>query len=67
MNENAARVAWAGLGVRLPRRLTTPRAIRLAVACALADADLADRVRVVAATPASHAGATRAADLLESM
>ena len=26
MNENAARVDWAGVGVRLPRRYTTPRA-----------------------------------------
>ena len=30
MFENAARIAWAGLGVRLPRRLLTPT-LRLAV------------------------------------
>lgn len=41
MNENAARVAWAGAGVRLPRRLCTPAAVRLAVASALED----DRLR----------------------
>ncbi len=31
MMENAARVDWAGLGTRLPRRLVTPRGVRLAV------------------------------------
>src|SRR5205823_7204009 len=31
MAENAARVAWAGAGVSLPRRLVTPRGVRLAV------------------------------------
>jgi UDP:flavonoid glycosyltransferase YjiC (YdhE family) len=31
MAENAARVDWAGLGVRLPRRFCTPRGVRLAV------------------------------------
>jgi UDP:flavonoid glycosyltransferase YjiC (YdhE family) len=36
MAENAARVDWAGLGVRLPRRLCTPRGVRLAVRRALA-------------------------------
>ena len=35
MNENAARVDWAGLGTRLPRRLVTPRGVRLAVRKAL--------------------------------
>src|SRR3954453_15422165 len=37
MFENAARVDWAGLGVRLPGRFCTPRGIRLAVARCLAD------------------------------
>jgi UDP:flavonoid glycosyltransferase YjiC (YdhE family) len=66
MNENAARVAWAGLGVRLPRRFATPRAVRLAVATALADPSLRDRVRAVAAAPAATSGPARAAELLES-
>jgi len=35
MAENAARVDWAGLGVRLPRRFCTPRGVRLAVRRAL--------------------------------
>jgi UDP:flavonoid glycosyltransferase YjiC (YdhE family) len=35
MGENAARIDWAGLGVRLPRRFCTPRGVRLAVRRAL--------------------------------
>jgi UDP:flavonoid glycosyltransferase YjiC (YdhE family) len=66
MNENAARVAWAGLGVRLPRRFATPRAIRLAVASALSDPALRDRVATVARTPAATGGAARAASVLEA-
>jgi UDP:flavonoid glycosyltransferase YjiC (YdhE family) len=65
MNENAARVAWAGLGVRLPRRFATPRAIRLAVARALSDDALRSRVRTVASSPFATSGPARAADLLE--
>ena len=38
MGENAARADWAGVGVRLPRRLLGPRALRLAVGRALRDA-----------------------------
>jgi UDP:flavonoid glycosyltransferase YjiC (YdhE family) len=67
MNENAARVDWAGLGVRLPRRFATPRAVRLAVARALADEAMRGRVRAVASTAAAGAGAARAADLLCAM
>jgi len=65
MNENAARAAWAGLGVRLPRRFATPRAVRLAVARALADDALRARVRAVAASPFATDGAVRSAALLE--
>jgi UDP:flavonoid glycosyltransferase YjiC (YdhE family) len=65
MNENAARAAWAGLGVRLPRRFATPRAVRLAVERALADEALRERVREIASSPFAGAGPARAADLLE--
>jgi UDP:flavonoid glycosyltransferase YjiC (YdhE family) len=65
MNENAARVDWAGVGVRLPRRLTTARAVRLAVRAALADPRLRARARELAAWSASHDGAARAAGLVE--
>jgi MGT family glycosyltransferase len=43
MNENAVRLDWAGAGVRLPRRFTTPRTLRLAVERALGDASMRAR------------------------
>jgi UDP:flavonoid glycosyltransferase YjiC (YdhE family) len=65
MNENAARVDWAGVGVRLPRRLAKPDAVRLAVRAALADPRLRARARELAAWSAAHDGAARAAGLVE--
>ncbi len=67
MNENAARVDWAGVGVRLPRRLATPRAVRLAVRAALSDPRLRARARELAAWSAAHDGAARAAGLVEGL
>jgi UDP:flavonoid glycosyltransferase YjiC (YdhE family) len=66
MNENAARVDWAGVGVRLPRRLATPGAVRLAVRAALADPRLRARARELAASPAARCGAARAAGMVEA-
>jgi UDP:flavonoid glycosyltransferase YjiC (YdhE family) len=66
MAENAARADWAGVGVRLPRRFATPRAVRLAVARALSDRALRERVREVARSPFATEGPARAADLLEA-
>ena len=63
MAENAARIDWAGLGVRLPRRLLSPATLRLAVRRALADRDAAQRARDVAA--AAPDGAARGAELIE--
>jgi MGT family glycosyltransferase len=65
MNENAARVDWAGLGTRLPRRLVTPRGVRLAVRTALESGRIRARVAEVAAWCAANDGAARAADLVE--
>ncbi len=45
MNENAARVAWAGAGVRVPRRFTTPRPLRMAVQHALGSPSIAQRAQ----------------------
>ncbi|MBJ7331187.1 MAG: glycosyltransferase [Solirubrobacteraceae bacterium] len=64
MNENAARVDWAGVGVRLPRRATTPRAIGLAVGRALAKPEIGDHVAAAQAWVAEQDGASRAADVL---
>ena len=67
MAENAARVAWAGAGVSLPRRLTTPRGVRLALRRLLGDERYGRRARQLGEWAAGHEGAGRAADLVESM
>jgi MGT family glycosyltransferase len=66
MNENAARVDWAGVGVRLPRRLVTSRGLRLAVQRALSDASLGARARELARWAAERHPAERAAALVEA-
>src|SRR6185369_7093065 len=67
MNENAARADWAGVGVRLPRRLVGARGLRLAVARALATPALGDRARALAAWAAERDPADRAAELVEGL
>jgi UDP:flavonoid glycosyltransferase YjiC (YdhE family) len=65
MAENASRVAWAGCGVSLPRRLVTPRGIRLAVRKALAEPSIRERAREIAAWSARNDGGVTAALALE--
>jgi UDP:flavonoid glycosyltransferase YjiC (YdhE family) len=65
MAENAARVDWAGVGVRLPRRWCSPRGVRLAVSRALGSPELRARARGVAAWAAAHDTRARAAAELE--
>jgi UDP:flavonoid glycosyltransferase YjiC (YdhE family) len=67
MAENAARVDWAGAGVRLPWRLLGPRTLRMAVRHALANTSLAERARELAAWAVAHDGAVRAAELVEQL
>ncbi len=67
MNENAARVAWAGAGVRVPRRFVTPRALRLAVERALGDPAIRARAREVAAWAGKHDAGETAARLVEGL
>jgi UDP:flavonoid glycosyltransferase YjiC (YdhE family) len=67
MNENAARVDWAGVGVRLPRRLCAPGPLRLAVRRALAGEGLAERASEIAAWSERHDAAATAADLVEGL
>jgi UDP:flavonoid glycosyltransferase YjiC (YdhE family) len=67
MNETAARVAWSGAGVRLPRRLITPTGLRLAVQRALAEPSLRARSRELAAWAAARDPGERAAELLEGL
>jgi UDP:flavonoid glycosyltransferase YjiC (YdhE family) len=65
MGENAARIDWAGVGVRLPGRLCTARGLRLAVERALGDPVMAGRARALSAWAAARDGADRAADEVE--
>lgn len=67
MAENAARADWAGVGVRLPWRLLSPRTVRLAVRYALAQPRLAAKARGLAEWSSGHDGAERAADLVEEL
>jgi len=65
MAENAARVDWARVGIRVPRRMCTPRAIRLAVGRALAKPALRRRAREMSDWAASHDAPSHAAGLVE--
>lgn len=67
MNENAARVCWAGAGVRLPRRFISPRPLRLAVERAASDGAMRAKARELAKWARSHNAAERAAMLLERL
>jgi UDP:flavonoid glycosyltransferase YjiC (YdhE family) len=67
MNENAARVSWAGAGVALPRRLTTPRGIRLGLRRLLGDEHFARRARELRDWATAHDGAAAAAAEVEAL
>jgi UDP:flavonoid glycosyltransferase YjiC (YdhE family) len=67
MNENAARVAWAGAGVRLPRRFISPRPLRRAVERALSEPSIRARARDLASWAAAHDAGARAARLVEGL
>jgi UDP:flavonoid glycosyltransferase YjiC (YdhE family) len=67
MNENAARVAWAGAGVRLPRRFISPRPLRHAVERALGEPMIRARARELAAWASANDAGTRAASLVERL
>ncbi len=67
MNENAARVDWAGAGVRIPRRLVGPRSVRLAVERALGEPEIRASARELADWLAVSDPAGRAAQLVEGL
>jgi UDP:flavonoid glycosyltransferase YjiC (YdhE family) len=67
MAENAARVAWAGAGVSVPRRLTTPRGIRLAVRKVLARPGYARTAAAFGDWAKRNDGAAIAADAVERL
>ncbi len=67
MGENAARVDWAGVGVRLPWRFMTPTTVRAAVTRVLERDAYAQHAGELAAWAAGNDGATRAAQLVEQL
>jgi UDP:flavonoid glycosyltransferase YjiC (YdhE family) len=67
MSENAARLDWAGAGVRVPRRFTSPRPLRLAVERALGEPSIRARAGELAAWIEAHDPANTAAALVECL
>jgi UDP:flavonoid glycosyltransferase YjiC (YdhE family) len=67
MNENAARLDWAGAGVRLPWRLLSPTTLRLAARLALSEPRLHERAGELAAWAGANDAATGAAELVEAL
>ena len=67
MAENAARVAWAGCGISLPRRLVTPRGVRLAVRKLLAEPGYAERAAELRGWTERHDGGELAAEAVEAL
>jgi UDP:flavonoid glycosyltransferase YjiC (YdhE family) len=65
MAENAARVRWAGAGVSLPRRFTTPLGVRLAVRRVLGEPRYRRRAGELRDWAARNDGASTAADAVE--
>lgn len=65
--ENAARVAWAGAGVRVAPRLASPRAIRAATERALLEPSLRTTAREFEHWYATHDAGARATELLERL
>ena len=63
--ENAARVDWAGLGLRFPRRLLSGATVRLAVRRALDDPAIRGRVRDAASWSRQHDARAAAAVEIE--
>ena len=66
MAENASRVAWAGAGVSVPRRLVTSRGIRLAVERLLGEPRFARRAVELRDWAATNDGGERAARAVEA-
>jgi UDP:flavonoid glycosyltransferase YjiC (YdhE family) len=68
MAENAARLDWAGLGVRLPWRLLCAPTLRLAAERLLEQhTELSARAAELASWAHAHHGPTRAAELIEQL
>ena len=67
MNENAARLDWAGAGVRLPWRFVKPRPLRLAVERALSEPSIQARACELGTWAETHDSPSVAAALVERL
>ncbi len=67
MNENAARLDWAGAGVRLPWRFVSPRPLRLAVEKALSEPSIKARAGALAAWTSTNDPGAAATALVERL
>ena len=67
MAENGARVAWSGTGAMLPRRLLSPKTMRLVVRHVLANPAYGERTAELAAWSTEHDGPATAAGLIEEL
>lgn len=67
MNENAARLDWAGAGVRLPRRHISARGVRLAVERALGEPSIAARAQEMKMWADAHDPGAHASRLIEGL
>ncbi len=65
--ENAARIAWAGVGARLPRRLATAGPLARATESVLADREMAARTARLAEWEAGNDAGSRCALLIEEL
>jgi UDP:flavonoid glycosyltransferase YjiC (YdhE family) len=66
MGENASRIAWAGVGVPLPRRLISARGVRLAVQRVLSDPRYRERAHALREWSRRHGDGVVAAETLEN-
>jgi UDP:flavonoid glycosyltransferase YjiC (YdhE family) len=64
---NGARVAWAGVGRMVPRRLLGARSLRWAIRELLDDPSAAERAQELARWSRAHDGAVAGADVVESL
>jgi UDP:flavonoid glycosyltransferase YjiC (YdhE family) len=67
MNENAARLDWAGAGVRVPSRFVSPRPIRLAVEKVLGEPSIRARARDLGVWATNHKAGEVAARQVEQL
>jgi UDP:flavonoid glycosyltransferase YjiC (YdhE family) len=65
MSENGARVAWSGSGLSLPRRLVSPRGVRVAARRIIGDERFRVRAEELARWARDNDGAATAAMLVE--